>query len=73
MPVLADVADVEEGEGLEIAIVREVEGDQDGHDLARGEAPLPSALAGFVRLNQARLAAGQELLAEVVDVAEEVQ
>jgi len=50
-----------------------VEGDQDGHDLALGEAPLPSALAGFVRLNQARLAAGQELLAEVVDVAEEVQ
>lgn len=50
----------------------EVEGDQDGHDLALTEAALTLSSA-IVRLDQVRLEGGQELLAEVIDVTEQVQ
>lgn len=69
VPVLADMGEVE---GLEVAVVALVEGDQDGHDLALTEAALTLSSA-IVRLNQVRLEGGQELLAEVIDVAEQVQ
>jgi hypothetical protein len=46
-----------------------VEGDQDRHDFTFGQASFSSALAG---LDLACLEGGEELLAEVIDVAEQM-